>query len=204
MEGGKKTKGRQKIPIKKIENANERQVTFCKRKSGVIKKASEMSTLTGAHVGLVIFSEAGKPYSFGSPSIESVAGRFLPELQNQNQISDDARAVLEANRQARVDGILRIHNDLESKLKEDRDRAKELRKRERARTSKDQGGPGWWEKPMEGLELAELKQMHSSYERLQNDLSSYLKSTASAGGSSSSAGATGIPPGTLPARFGLE
>ncbi|PRQ44276.1 putative transcription factor MADS-type1 family [Rosa chinensis] len=160
-----------------------------------------MSTLTGAHVCLVIFSEAGKPYSFGSPSIESVDGRVLPELQNQNQISDDARAALEANRQARVDGILRIHNDLESKLKEDRDRAKELRKRERARTSKDQGGPCWWEKPMEGLELAELKQMHSSFERLQNYLSSYL--TASAGGSSSG-GATGIPPGTLPARFGLE
>ena len=205
MEGGKKTKGRQKIEIKKLENVVDRQVAFSKRKACILNKASDMSTVTGAHIGFVVFSEAGRAYSFGNPSIESVAGRFLPELQSQvSDASPATRAVLEANRRARLDGILKIHNDLETKLEEDRDRAKKLQERERARTSEDQGGPGWWEKRVEGLELEELKEVYSSFERLQNNLSSYLSGNVSAGGSSSGAATHGLPPGLLPARFGLN
>ncbi|KAE9618265.1 putative transcription factor MADS-MIKC family [Lupinus albus] len=55
---------RGKINIKKIENEKSRQVTFSKRRSGLLKKAYELSVLAEAQVGLIIFSQKGRPYEF--------------------------------------------------------------------------------------------------------------------------------------------
>ncbi|KAK7853894.1 agamous-like mads-box protein agl61 [Quercus suber] len=60
----KKTKGKQKIEMKKID----KEVW-----TGINKKASELVTLCGAEVGVVVFSPVGKSFSFGHPSVESVA-----------------------------------------------------------------------------------------------------------------------------------
>ncbi|KAK4485209.1 hypothetical protein RD792_007836 [Penstemon davidsonii] len=46
----RKRKGRQKLNIEKIENENNLQVTFSKRRVGLFKKASELATLTGAEL----------------------------------------------------------------------------------------------------------------------------------------------------------
>jgi pheromone receptor transcription factor len=73
MDQRKKTKGRQKIEMEKIENEDDRLITFSKCRSSIYKKASELVTLCGAEVGVVIFSPARKPFSFGHPSVESVA-----------------------------------------------------------------------------------------------------------------------------------
>lgn len=51
--------GRRKIEIKFIENEKNRKSTFDKRKEGLIKKAYELSELTGASIGLVVVSELG-------------------------------------------------------------------------------------------------------------------------------------------------
>ncbi|EXC14620.1 MADS-box protein JOINTLESS [Morus notabilis] len=51
---------REKIQIKKIDNATARQVTFSKRRRGLFKKAEELSVLCDADVGLIIFSSTGK------------------------------------------------------------------------------------------------------------------------------------------------
>ena len=58
--------GRGKIVIQKIDNSTSRQVTFSKRRKGLIKKAKELSILCDAEVGLVIFSSTGKLYEFAS------------------------------------------------------------------------------------------------------------------------------------------
>ncbi|KAK8448205.1 hypothetical protein SEVIR_8G245725v4 [Setaria viridis] len=47
--------GRGKIEIKRIENSTNRQVTFSKRRNGILKKAREISVLCDAKVGIVIF-----------------------------------------------------------------------------------------------------------------------------------------------------
>lgn len=73
----KKGKGRQKITMAKIENETNLQVTFSKRRGGVFKKASELSTLCGAESAVVVFSPGNKPHSFGHPNVETVANRFL-------------------------------------------------------------------------------------------------------------------------------
>lgn len=58
--------GRGKIEIKRIESATNRQVTFNKRKNGIIKKAGELSVLCGVDVALIIFSASGKMYYYCS------------------------------------------------------------------------------------------------------------------------------------------
>jgi len=47
LPNGKKTKGRMKIKMEFIDNKLRRYTTFSKRKTGIMKKAYELSTLTG-------------------------------------------------------------------------------------------------------------------------------------------------------------
>jgi len=54
--------GRGKIEIKHIENTTNRQVTFCKRRNSLLKKAYELSVLCDAEVALVVFSSRGRLY----------------------------------------------------------------------------------------------------------------------------------------------
>ncbi|WOH06472.1 hypothetical protein DCAR_0625900 [Daucus carota subsp. sativus] len=83
--------GRGKIEIKKIENVNSRQVTFSKRRSGLLKKARELSILCDSDVGVIIFSSTGKLYEFSSSRMEQIIARYnhkspdsseLPSIEN--------------------------------------------------------------------------------------------------------------------------
>ncbi|AES97199.2 MADS-box transcription factor family protein [Medicago truncatula] len=58
--------GRGKVELKRIENKINRQVTFAKRRNGMLKKAYELSLLCDAEVALIIFSSRGKLYEFCS------------------------------------------------------------------------------------------------------------------------------------------
>lgn len=60
------TMGRKKLPLQLIENPVLRQVKFSKRKSGILKKASELSILCDTDVGLVMFSCTGQLASYAS------------------------------------------------------------------------------------------------------------------------------------------
>jgi hypothetical protein len=56
--------GRNKIAIKLIEEKGKREVTYSKRKNGIIKKASELSTLTGTDVSVIMWSPVGQLFQF--------------------------------------------------------------------------------------------------------------------------------------------
>nr|BAA33459.1 MADS box transcription factor [Triticum aestivum] len=58
--------GRGKIEIKRIENATNRQVTYSKRRSGIMKKARELTVLCDAQVAIIMFSSTGKYHEFCS------------------------------------------------------------------------------------------------------------------------------------------
>ncbi|KAL3614388.1 hypothetical protein CASFOL_042462 [Castilleja foliolosa] len=73
----KKGKGRQKIPMEKIESETSRKVTFTKRRNGLFKKASELHTLCDAENAFVVYSPSNKAHSFGAPNIKTVTDRFL-------------------------------------------------------------------------------------------------------------------------------
>ncbi|CCK71464.1 transcription factor MCM1 KNAG_0H00480 [Huiozyma naganishii CBS 8797] len=69
---GASQKERRKIEIKFIENKTRRHVTFSKRKHGIMKKAFELSVLTGTQVLLLVVSETGLVYTFSTPKFEPI------------------------------------------------------------------------------------------------------------------------------------
>ncbi|KAF3332284.1 DEFICIENS-like MADS-box transcription factor [Carex littledalei] len=62
--------GRGKIEIKKIENTTSRQVTYSKRRSGILKKARELTVLCDAQIAIIMFSNTNKHYEYCSPSTD--------------------------------------------------------------------------------------------------------------------------------------
>ncbi|KAG6432993.1 hypothetical protein SASPL_104595 [Salvia splendens] len=68
--------GRGKIVIRRIDNSTNRQVTFSKRRNGLLKKAKELSILCDAEIGLIIFSSTGKLHDFASTSMKSIIERY--------------------------------------------------------------------------------------------------------------------------------
>ncbi|KAF5178871.1 Agamous-like mads-box protein [Thalictrum thalictroides] len=93
----KKTAGKQKIEIKKIENTQALNVAFSRRRKSVFKKASELSTLCGAQTAVVVFSPGDRPFSFGQPSVGAVVDRYL----NNNNPPQDF-STFDASRDARI------------------------------------------------------------------------------------------------------
>ncbi|KAI3838752.1 hypothetical protein MKX03_004698, partial [Papaver bracteatum] len=57
-----------KLEIKYIENPLNRQITYSKRKSGILKKAREITILCNAQVCLIMFAKSGKIAEYVSPS----------------------------------------------------------------------------------------------------------------------------------------
>ncbi|XP_062178111.1 MADS-box transcription factor 23-like isoform X3 [Alnus glutinosa] len=78
--------GRGKIVIKRIDNSTSRQVTFSKRRNGLLKKARELSILCEAEVGLIVFSSSGRLYDFASSSMKSVIERYKQLKEEHHQL----------------------------------------------------------------------------------------------------------------------
>ncbi|XP_037446322.1 agamous-like MADS-box protein AGL29 [Triticum dicoccoides] len=126
--------GRQKIEIRRIESEEARQVCFSKRRAGLFKKVSELAVLCGAEVAAVVFSPAGKAFSFGHPSVEAILDRFIPSAAAQVGAAAGLgaagdRNLAELNRQY---GQLREQLEAEKARK---DRAEEAMAEERAKGS---------------------------------------------------------------------
>ncbi|XP_042400973.1 agamous-like MADS-box protein AGL6 [Zingiber officinale] len=60
--------GRGRVEVRRIENKINRQVTFSKRKVGLLKKAYELSVLYDIELSLIIFSSRGKLFDFSTAS----------------------------------------------------------------------------------------------------------------------------------------
>ncbi|VAI26187.1 unnamed protein product [Triticum turgidum subsp. durum] len=74
--------GRGKIAIERIDNATNRQVTFSKRRGGLMKKARELAILCDADLALIIFSSTGRLYNFASSSgMEAILERYQEAKQ---------------------------------------------------------------------------------------------------------------------------
>lgn len=82
---------REKIQIKKIDNATARQVTFSKRRRGLFKKAEELSVLCDADVAIIIFSSTGKLFEYSSSRSVSLLCRhpfyYISNISHDIQIS---------------------------------------------------------------------------------------------------------------------
>ncbi|KAG4951662.1 hypothetical protein JHK85_011669 [Glycine max] len=79
--------GRGKIEIKRIENTTNRQVTFCKRRNGLLKKAYELSVLCDAEVSLIVFSSRGRLYEYSNNNIRSTIERYKKACSDHSSAS---------------------------------------------------------------------------------------------------------------------
>nr|XP_048317859.1 truncated transcription factor CAULIFLOWER A isoform X1 [Ziziphus jujuba var. spinosa] len=69
--------GRGRVQLKRIENKINRQVTFSKRRAGLLKKAHEISVLCDAEVALIVFSHKGKLFEYATDScMEKILERY--------------------------------------------------------------------------------------------------------------------------------
>lgn len=71
---------RRKIEIRFIQDKSRRHITFSKRKAGIMKKAYELSVLTGTQVLLLVVSETGLVYTFTTPKLQPLVTK--PEGKN--------------------------------------------------------------------------------------------------------------------------
>lgn len=90
-----KRAGRRKIAIEFIDDKSRRHITFSKRKAGIMKKAYELSTLTGTQVLLLVASETGHVYTFATPKLQPLITK--PDGKNLIQACLNAPDTLQSH-----------------------------------------------------------------------------------------------------------
>ncbi|GMI76844.1 AGAMOUS-like 31, MADS AFFECTING FLOWERING 2 [Hibiscus trionum] len=79
--------GRVKVEVKRIQEKKRRQVTFSKRKNGLMKKAGDLAVLCDVDVALIIISSTGLPYQFSTAqSLRQILDRYLLHVEEEAAI----------------------------------------------------------------------------------------------------------------------
>ncbi|KAJ3675328.1 hypothetical protein LUZ60_004370 [Juncus effusus] len=95
---------RGKVQMKRVENPVYRQITFCKRHAGLLKKANELAVLCDAEIGVIVFSDHGKLYeSATNGNMQSLIARYKANTSralgkggggNQTQFTEEETMIL--------------------------------------------------------------------------------------------------------------
>ncbi|CAH9139511.1 unnamed protein product [Cuscuta epithymum] len=173
----RKCKGRQKIEMMRMSKESNLLVTFSKRRSGLFKKASELSTLCGVDIAIIVFSPGKKVFSFGHPSVESVVDRFLARMWNSNSSSNSSgschqqqQQLIEAHRNASVRELNMQLMEISNQVEVEKKRGEGLTK-----MRKDSEEKCWWEAPVEELRLEELEQLKGVMEELNSGVGKQIQ-----------------------------
>ncbi|XP_047326086.1 agamous-like MADS-box protein AGL61 [Impatiens glandulifera] len=157
----KKTMGKQKIEMKKIEKLNYRQVTFSKRRAGLFKKATELCVLTGANVLALVTSPGNRTFTFSSqPNPEDL-------LRPENRTD----GLIQRNQVLQKREYL---NDRYEKLVAALEEEKKIG--ERLRTEEGSRRTLWWEEKvdLEKMGGEELEYYMMALERMKNNVENIL------------------------------
>ena len=144
----KQAKSHKKVEMRKMNNEEDRLVSFSKRRSGIYRKASELSTLCGAEVGILAFSPNGKPFSFGHPCIKSITNKLLSENHTP---CDGTQNLLEPYRRVRLNELHQNYKEACTQMKAAKEQEKKIKKKSLDRSK------GWWEEPVIELDMDGLK-----------------------------------------------
>lgn len=91
--------GRKKIQISRITDERNRQVTFNKRKFGVMKKAYELSVLCDCEIALIIFSSTNKLYQYASTDMDKVLLKYTEYNEPHESLTNKNIIELQVNAQ---------------------------------------------------------------------------------------------------------
>ncbi|MCL7035072.1 hypothetical protein MKW94_021948 [Papaver nudicaule] len=153
--------GRVKIEIKKIQNKPSLQVTFSKRKGGLLKKASELSVVCGAQIALILFSPAGKAYTCGHPTPDHIIDRFL------NSNTGDTEKVFKIHKGDELYLCQQRCKEVEKELEAEKKRGEILEALVNCTLGTGSEDQFWWDTYTDGLSLPELEKMRSDMEKLK-------------------------------------
>nr|GMD74269.1 agamous-like MADS-box protein AGL61 [Ipomoea batatas] len=154
------TRGRQRVSLARIENDVQRHVTFSKRRTGLFKKASEMSTLCGTEIAMVVFSPSDKPFSFSNPDMNTVLTKYFGE--NPRTEANVAEHIIRAHQDAKMRAMTSQINVLEALIDEEMLVDQALREAEKGRPS------------ISDLQLPELQSMKHHMETLLDQVTEKL------------------------------
>lgn len=140
------------------ENTKISASTFAKRRNTIFRRASELSTLTGANIGIITFSSLSnnnksKLSCFGSPDLHSVVDRYLNNGTSNRQ---------ELQRTTIAKDAIDKCNIVKREYEYQQQRAKVL---ERMIEERKGNKNYWWDAPIETLNLGQLEELKK---RLQN------------------------------------
>ncbi|KAI3473029.1 hypothetical protein Pfo_030112 [Paulownia fortunei] len=162
---GRQTRGRQRIPIRRIESQDDLYATFSKRRLGLYKKASELSTLCGVDVGIIIFSPTDNPFSFFHPSMESPIGDFA--------------RIVEAHSRARIEHLNKRLDEIQDEKEQIKEREKQLDEIDKTRQK------GWWEQvPVESLNKEQVKEWKAWFQDFSSKVKNRIEELKNGGTSS--------------------
>ncbi|ESQ44669.1 hypothetical protein EUTSA_v10003315mg [Eutrema salsugineum] len=147
----------------KMKNETSLQDTFSKRRSELFKKTSELSTLCGAKIAIIVYLPGRKAFSFDHPNVETIIDRFLnnnsppphqpnnlqPSEAHQNYIIQDLN-----------NHLTQVMNQLESEKEKKNEELKKIRENSKMPEN-------WREKPIEGLDLAQAYKFKGMLEILK-------------------------------------
>ncbi|CAI9106679.1 OLC1v1005883C1 [Oldenlandia corymbosa var. corymbosa] len=171
----KKTQGRKKIEIKKIDKVSNRQVTFSKRRNGLFKKASEFCILTGAEVAIMVQSSGKRLFTFGHPSVDGLIDRYVNGSSSSSSTSISSRRVSNSNNTTNPTPIsaaeINAHDADYARLCQELEiEKKKLEQQEKANSKNFGSNDYWWDKPIENMGLEELEQYALALEELKKNV----------------------------------
>ncbi|CAL1356967.1 unnamed protein product [Linum trigynum] len=169
------SRGRQKVEMVKMVKDSNRQVTFSKRRSGLFKKASELCTLCGVEIAIIVFSPGHKVFSFGHPSIQALLDRFL--ARNPTKLAAAASTsssssmspfeqLYEAHRNAQVRELNAQLTQVLQEVEIEKKHGEELN-----RIRKISQSHCWWEAPARELGLDQLQQLKAALQEFSKNIS---------------------------------
>ncbi|KAG2566437.1 MADS-box transcription factor 26-like [Panicum virgatum] len=114
---------RGKVQMRRIENPVHRQVTFCKRRMGLLKKAKELSVLCDADIGVIVVSPHGKIYDLATNgNMQGLIERYrsyseMHSESEQNKTQAIQQEVLALTREIDLfqKGLRYIHGEKDTK-----------------------------------------------------------------------------------------
>nr|KYP49656.1 Agamous-like MADS-box protein AGL62 [Cajanus cajan] len=158
---GREMKGKQKRENKKVKSNRDLLITFSKRKYGIHKKASELSTLCGAKVDILMFTSSGNWFSYGEPSHQAMA---------RSSDEESPIELVEVHTKSEINELNAKNNALMSQIYYEKKREDEL-----DAILKTKNPRGWWEPKIQDLSREQAMETEASFvefkKKLENELS---------------------------------